>query len=207
MIVSRTQPTSGQRFVTSTNWEGYLSVLEAFKGRRIKITYDQGELELLSPSRTHEQTKKVLSSIIEFAGFERNVSFFGGGATTFRRKLLDRGLEPDECYYFNTERLEGPEVSEEEYPAPDLAIEVEFTQSALNRLGIFQALGVREVWRYTAQHQVFILSLESEGYMEVEKSGFLPFLPPADIVRFAQRGLELRDTTRLFRELRDWLGQ
>jgi Uma2 family endonuclease len=203
------QPTSGQRFVASTDWKGYLAILEAFDERRVKITYDEGALELLSPSPSHEQIKKLLARIVEDAAFELGVDCSGGGSTTFRRKALEKGLEPDECYYIGRGPLSGIGADlpdETEYPAPDLALEIEITCSALNRIGIFRALGVPEIWRYTAQHKAIILSLGPEGYTEVKTSRYFPVLSPDRISYFVQRGLEVT-SLELIKELRAWLAE
>lgn len=205
MIVGTQTATSGQRFLSSTSWEGYLQILEAFKDRRLKITYDRGALELLSPSTTHEQIKTILAQIVEFACLVKEVDYFGGGSTTFRRKILEKGLEPDECYYFETEVVKSADINQEEYPAPDLVIEVEVSQSALNRVGILQALGVKEVWRYTSRHQVVILVLGPEGYEERKVSQFLPFLKPADVPPLVRKGLELCNNRLLFHSIREHL--
>jgi Uma2 family endonuclease len=94
-------PPAEERFLTWTDWEGYLHILEAFKDRRIKITYDRGTLELLSPSRLHETVKGLLGLLLAMAFLERRIPFRSAGSTTFRRRLLDRGLEPDDCYFLS----------------------------------------------------------------------------------------------------------
>jgi hypothetical protein len=130
------------------------------------------------------------------------VDYFGGGSTTFKRKALERGLEPDECYYFNS--LDGEE--EAEAMAPDLAIEVEVSRGSLDRLGIYAALGVSEVWCYSDDHKLIIRALDCGGYSEAPASRFLPFLLPKVVSEFVQRGLELRNTRLLLMELRDYFG-
>jgi Uma2 family endonuclease len=208
MIVSA-QSTSGQRFLASTDWDGYLGVLEAFKNRRIKITYDRGALELVSPSAKHERIKTLLARIIEFSSIERQVDAVGAGSRTFRRKVLEKGLEPDECYYVNRGPLpdvDDEESSDEEYPVPDLALEIEVSCSALDRLGIYRAMGIAEVWRYTAQHQLIVLSLGPQGYEEVQESRFLPFLPPGKVAQLVKFGLKVT-SLELIKELRAWLAE
>ena len=192
----------GGRFLSSTDWEGYEKILEAFDGRRVKITFDQGALELVSPSRRHERIKKILAELIEFACFEKGVDYFGGGSTTFKRKALERGLEPDECYYFHS--LDAEE--EAEALAPDLAIEVEVSRGSLDRLAIYAALGVSEIWCYSDDHKLIIHAFDSGGYSEAPASRFLPFLLPEVVSRFVQRGLERRNTRLLLMELREHLG-
>ena len=61
------------------------------------------------------------------------------GATTLKREDLDKGLEADESFYLASLSL----ITDVEHldmnvdPPPDLAIEIEITRSALNRLGIY----------------------------------------------------------------------
>ena len=156
-------------------------------------------VELLSPSIQHEQIKKLLAQILEFSCFEKGVDYCGLGSTTYKRKALERGLEPDECYYFVSPI---PQADDQEPQAPDLAIEVEISRSALDRLAIFAELGVVEVWRYTSSHELVILSLQDDGYSEIKTSRFTPFLTPALVVEFVQRGLRLKNDRLLLSELR-----
>jgi len=53
----------------------------------------------MSPSNEHEQVKKYLGCFLEAIMVELAVDFQPGGSTTFRRRDLRRGLEPDECYW------------------------------------------------------------------------------------------------------------
>lgn len=83
----------------NTDWEGYLKVLEAAEGNRLRITYDRGRLELVTPFFKHQWTKKALAELVEALMQELDIDFIGGGSLTFQRQDLDRGLEPDECYW------------------------------------------------------------------------------------------------------------
>lgn len=191
------QPRADERFVTWVDWEGYGHILEALKRRRLKITYDRGTIELLSPSRLHEAIKRLLGQLVEMALYQAGVDYQPGGSTTFRRKLLDRGLEPDECYYFSDVLPATENEEPEEVPVPDLVLEIEVTRSALDRLGIYQALGVREVWRYSKDHQLRIEVLGEDGYTGADRSSFLPQLAPSELVRLVRLGLQKGSTAML----------
>src|SRR5207237_3040543 len=61
-----------------------------------------------------------------------------------------------------------------DYPNPDLAIEVDISPPQVDRVGIYTALRVAEVWRFDGETLV-IERLTPEGtYAAVEASGFLP---------------------------------
>jgi len=72
-----------------------------------------------------------------------------GGSTTFRRRDLEAGIEPDRCFYIqNQPALRGKRTLDLSIdPPPDLAIEVEISERLLDRVGIYERLGVPELWR------------------------------------------------------------
>ncbi|MBI3927858.1 MAG: Uma2 family endonuclease [Armatimonadetes bacterium] len=195
---------TAERFLARTDWEGYLHVLEAFKGGSTKVTYDRGRLELLSPSALHELIKRHLSQLIDAALFERDIDYRPGGSTTFRRHVLERGLEPDDCYFLTV--LPRPEdYDPDTWPAPDLAVEIEVTPSALDRMDIYREIGVKEVWRYSADHQMTVHVLGSHGYRTQHPSELLPHLDPVELPRFVQLGIAQGPNVML-RAFRSWLA-
>lgn len=202
MAVTR-EPVQENRFVLSTDWEGYLKFLEAAEDRRIRITYDRGSIELLSPSLDHELVSELLNQILVEYFVATHRGFKSGGSTTFRKRLLDRGLEPDKCYWLESRGPVRRGYDPETGPPPDLALEVEISASALDRLGIYRALGVREVWRYTKDHRVLFLVLAEDGYTEVPVSPRAPDLTPAKVREFVDFGAE-SDTSDLIRAVREW---
>jgi Uma2 family endonuclease len=102
-----------------------------------------------------------------------------GGSTTFKRDDLLRGIGPDECYYLqNASAVRGKsEIDMSRDPPPDLAVEVDISQSSLDKLTICAALGIAEVWRYDGQSmQVFVLGRKRQ-YKAVARSRVLPGFP------------------------------
>src|SRR4051794_17149234 len=89
-----------QRFVLyEIGWQGYEAILKIVGDRPIRLTYDRGNLELMSPSREHEQFKSLVGRLVEALSEELDIPSLSLGSTTWRREDLDRGLEPDECFY------------------------------------------------------------------------------------------------------------
>jgi len=203
-------PTTENRFLTWTSWDGYLKFLGLLADRRIRITYDRGKLELMSPSPEHEVVKTIIGALLECLMEELEMRFRAGGSTTFRREALDRGMEPDECYW--TTRLDELDVHEkdpERVIAPDLAVEVEVSRSALDRMGIHAALGVPEVWRWTPAEggHVHVHQLSVGGvYEEHSTSRIFPMLPLDEFERHVRIGLEV-DQSRAVRAFRAWVRE
>jgi len=71
----------------------------------------------------------------------------------------------------------------------------------MNRLAIYAALGVLEVWRYDGRRLRFY-QLEEKQYLERNTSPTFPFLSPSEIVRFLEQQKTVGETAmiRLFRE-------
>ncbi|HWE40584.1 MAG TPA: Uma2 family endonuclease [Isosphaeraceae bacterium] len=198
----------GQRFVLrGVNWKVYNAILGALGDRPIRLTYDRGNLELMSPSHAHESGGYLLGRMIEILSLELDIPIKGGGSTTFRREDLDRGLEPDECYWIaNQPRIAGErEIDLAIEPPPDLAIKVDITSSSLDRQGIYTALGVA---RALAVRRLDFDHPRPPGPRHVCPTGGQPLLPvPADGrgVLFLHEGESAHDETPWIRSFRDWI--
>jgi Uma2 family endonuclease len=188
-------------------WEGYETMLKLVGDRPVRLTYDRGDLELMVPSLDHERYKSLLGRLIETLTLELDLPCDAAGSTTWRKQLEDRGLEPDECYYLaNAERVVGRKVDLSVDPPPDLAIEIEISRSALDRLGIYAALGVPEVWRFDGE-ALRVEQLQADGtYQEVVVSPSFPFLPLNEVVRWL-RLAETMGQTPWLRQFREWVRE
>jgi Uma2 family endonuclease len=188
------------------SWQTYQSLIRDFEQQpAIRLTYDRGNLEIRMPLDPHETYKKLLGRLIEAATEELDIEIRSLGSHTCDRADLARGLEPDQCYYVQNEALvRGVEqIDLNRFPPPDLALEIDITSSSLDRLSIYAALGVPEVWRYDGQN-LTILSLQNGEYISQSSSLALPFLQAEDLPRF----LALRNTmgeTSLVKQFRQWV--
>jgi Uma2 family endonuclease len=187
-------------------WATYERLLRLFEDRRLRITYDRGALEIMTLSPEHERFKHLLNGLLGRLTEELGWSIAGFGSMTFKRRKKQRGLEPDECYWIQNEPLirGRDKIDLRKDPPPDLVIEIDWTRSSLNRLGIYAAMNVPEVWQYDGQ-SVRVQLLGSEGnYAESPQSKAFPFLPMPEVTRF----LALRSTlneTDLMRQFRTWV--
>src|SRR5437763_9198921 len=88
-----------QHIVLNVDWAGYVSIGETLRDQPVRMTYNQGALEIMTLSREHEWVKKLIARMLECFFLEMDIEACSGGSTTFKRELLDRGLEADECYW------------------------------------------------------------------------------------------------------------
>jgi len=157
-------------------WKTYVVMRELLDSPGLKMTYDQGTLELLVPSDLHEIRRKSVARLVEMFAIERDFPLQGYGSTTFRREAKERGLEPDECYF----------IGKKQTDFPDIAIEVVITSGGLAKLPIYESLGVREVW-FWEDGAFHLHALREGGYEPIAKSELLPGLDFDVLTRFAQR--------------------
>jgi Uma2 family endonuclease len=146
--------------------------------------------------------------LVETLTEELNIPLQSGGSTTFDREDLDRALEPDECYYLKNEPAvrDKDEIDLSVDPPPDLAVEIDISRSSLNRMGIYAAMGVPEVWRYDGETLRVYLRQADGTCLESERSQNFPFLPLASVAAFLKRRYEMNET-QLVRAFRTWVRE
>jgi Uma2 family endonuclease len=208
MVTSFKLPTAGPVLLRGVSWAFYESLLREIGEQRLYVTYDRGNLEIMAPSPYHERYKTLIGRLIETLTLELNIPIVSGGSTTFKREDLDRGFEPDECYYIQHERevREKFELDLLRDPPPDLAIEMDYTHHELDRESIYAAFRVPEIWRFDLR-TLEVLSLQPDGrYAITGRSLAFPFLPMEKVEQFLL-SLPTTDETSLVRKFRDWVRQ
>ena len=151
--------------ISGVSWEQYERLLERLgNSSRYRVSYLDGTLEIMSPSREHEVNKKNIGRLLEAYLEKAEIDFWGLGSTTLRREEKKGGKEPDESYCID---------SEKEFP--DLAIEVIKTSGGVNILEIYQRLGIKEVWLWQ-NNQFSLYGLRGDNYQPIPQSELLPNL-------------------------------
>ena len=159
-------------------WDDYELLLQAFADRsRLRVSYDCGRLEILSPSNRHEKYARFFDFLVLAVCEVRGLALEALGHTTWKKKAVAKGVEPDACYYVkNANRIIGKlELDLETDPPPDIAVEVDLTTGSVRKFSIYAALSVPELWRYDGQ-TVRLYGLTDGKYEEVAVSTFLPDL-------------------------------
>ena len=173
----------GERVVLSgISWGTYESLVAELEaaGRHVKMTYDDGDLEMQMPTRLHEIIIEFLRSLVEQYCVETGVNFMPTGATTWKRRQVQKGLEADASYYFQHVDV-GESATDENLdrcPPPDLAIETEVTRPLVPKLPVYAALGVGEIWHIKADLSAKILLLDGGSYHPADHSIAAPLFTP-----------------------------
>jgi len=196
--------------LSGVSWKTYLRLLRIFDERPgYHLAYDRGELEIMSPSVQHDDESRLLGDFVVALTDELGLPVKQGGSATLKRQLKKKGIEADECFWIVTaHHLAGVKrLDLRKHPPPDLVIEVDVSRSSLNRLAIYAALGVTEVWRLDEDTLIFYV-LQADGtYKATASSHFFPLVTPADLVGFLQQARQSADQNPIFRQFRQWIRQ
>lgn len=167
MLTQSAIPAAEQRLVLEgVSWQQYETMLATLGDDfpNLRLSYLEGTLEIMTTSPEHEELKTIIRMLLEAYFQETRTRFHGIGSATFRRAMKQRGLEPDECYCLGQKK-----------EFPDIAIEVVLSSGLVNKLDIYQGLGVTEVWQWqNGQFQIY--HLRSTGYEVIASSELLPNL-------------------------------
>jgi Uma2 family endonuclease len=188
------------------SWRDYRHFLRLFSERSAwRLTYDRGILEILAPRENFLSRRPLLSRCIYVLTEELNLPMCGGGATSLYRRKIRRGLDPDECFWFANEhevRGKGDLDLEVDMP-PDLCIETTGKASRMNRMAIYAALGVPEVWQFDEETLSFQV-LAGKRYENADFSSVLPLLTPAVLLEHMELRQQLDDSA-IAKRFQSWL--
>jgi len=189
-------PNAEQRLVLEgVTWQQYDALVTLFMNQfpALRMTYLEGTLELMTTSPEHERLKKIIARLIEAFAEELDLDLNGYGSATFRKEAAARGLEPDECYCLG-----------ELHDVPDIALEIVLTSGGIDKLKVYQGLGVKEVWFWENQRlSIYSLVNEGQGYEALQTSQLLPQLNVALLASFVGNANQTQAVKAYRRTLRE----
>ena len=178
-------------FLHNVSWAQYQRLLD-LRGEEPgpRMTYLEGELELMSPSQDHESIKKLIARLLEAYALAKGIELNGYGSMTMKSRPRERGAEPDECYAIGAAKKHA-----------DIAIEVIWTHGGLDKLAVYKGLKVREVWLYR-KGNLEVYTLRRGAYIRIAGSEVLPKLDLAQLVRHVGEANQTAAVRRYLKALR-----
>lgn len=180
--------------ISPVSWETYNDfVSQTMDKLRNPLFYYENEKLLIMPkSPEHEFACDYIVLFINFVALEWSINCGSLGSATFRKEDLERGFEPDSCFYFaNEPKIRGVKrLDMTIHPAPDLIIEVDVTSSSEMRESIFAQFGVPELWRFE-NDKIEFLKLAKKKYVPIENSLALPLLTAEKLTEFISEAEKL----------------
>ncbi len=205
-MIATSTPAEQRTVLQNISWETFETLLrETGEDRGSRFAYDCGTLEIMTPLYEHENPKIQFDRLIFALAEELEIEIKSAGSTTLKRRIANRGIEPDNCYYIQNE----PAVRGRQKldlatdPPPDLAIEIDITSSSVNKFGVYSALNVLELWRYDGRDLKFYQLTEGQ-YVECEFSIAFPLISVNEISRFIEQS-KTSGEIALLKSFRAWV--
>ena len=205
-MVATSTPAEQRTVLRNISWETFEALLrETGEDRGSRFAYDCGTLEIMTPLYEHENPKIQFDRFIVALAEELEIEIKSAGSTTLKRRIKNRGIEPDNCYYIQNEiAVRGrQELDLETDPPPDLAIEIDITSSSVNKFGIYSALGVPELWRYNGRVLKFYQLTEGQ-YVGCDLSIAFPLVSVSEMSRFIEQS-KITGEIALLKSFRAWV--
>ena len=160
------------RYITDkVSWEYYETLLTQLgDSLEFRLTYLDGILEIMSPSHNNERIKTQIGTLLEVYFLETDTEYYPMGSMTLRNPEQRGGTEPDESYCIRSNK-----------EIPDLAIEVVITSGGINRLEVYQRLGVREVW-FWQNNRFFVYHFRSETIEQFQQTSGYELINNSEII-------------------------
>lgn len=198
-------PTAQSILLDGVRWATYECLLADFGDTpAARVAYDQGKLEIMAPSYAHEHLNTLLATLISLIATEMEIDFENAGSTTFKRADIKRGFEPDSCFYLqHVAAIRGKRTLDlATDPPPDLVVEIDITHPSLDKLPIYAALGVPEVWRCT-EEGVVLYQRTATDYAVIEQSQVLPGVTGAEVQTWVAASEQMSRATWI-RQVQAW---
>jgi Uma2 family endonuclease len=208
MIATTSSLAEQRTLLENISWSTFETLLKEIGNRRgYRIAYDNGMLEIMSPLYEHENPKIQSDRFIFILAEELGIEIKSAGSITLKQEQAKKGIEPDNCYYIQSEpAVRGrQELDLETAPPPDLAIEIDITSSSLNKLAIYSALRVPELWIYNGRVLKFYELVERE-YIERDFSIAFSFLSVGRMLYFLEQSKTMGEIA-LLKSFRTWVRE
>jgi Uma2 family endonuclease len=192
--------------LTDVSWDEYVQIADEIGERPgVRVTYDQGRLEIMTLSPEHEAPSRLFTHLVSVIVEEMGLDYISFGSTTLRLKKISGGLEADDCYYIGDfSAVAGiKRLDLTLYPPPDLAVEVDISHGSRSKFRIYAGLRVKELWRFDGEFLEFY-RLSGKRYVLIQSSDLFPFLIPDALPAFLEQGLS-EGVISMRRAFRDWV--
>jgi Uma2 family endonuclease len=181
-------PAGATLLLPRVSWEEYEALLSDLTDRpRLRVSYDAGRVEIMSPLPEHEEYKETILRLVQVLSEEAGIRLETRGSATYKQKKLAKGAEPDTSFYVqNAARIIGRRrIDLTVDPPPDLVVEIDTTNESLSKFPIYAALGVLEIWRYDGRAAQFF-QLAGTGYEEIRQSRAFPMLTAGVLTEYIE---------------------
>jgi Uma2 family endonuclease len=188
------------------SWRDYEELLDAVgEAISLRISYDEGTLQIMSPSSKHEYVTKLIERLVDRLSMRHRIKILFYGSATLKKQTEQKGAEADACFYIQTADAVGrkEQIDFNTDPPPDVVLEIDIHHESISKLPIYAALGVPELWRYDGG-ALTIYQLREGHYVFADASRALPILTGTVLTEFLAR-IPKEDQYDILLAFEEWL--
>ena len=200
-------PPGHQALIKNVSWSELEQILEELgETRSSRISYSNGNLEIMTPLPEHEYSKVLISDFVRIILEELEQEYWNLGSTTFKSEKMAQAVEADECFYIQNEAIVRGEkrIDLNLMPPPDLVIEIDITNRT--RFNNYQLLGVPELWRYDGTN-LEINRLQSGTYILSDESLQFPQLAIKEVIPQYLEASRSEGKLTIMKQFRRWVRE
>ncbi len=199
--------------IPRATWALYQNFVELLPDSTpVRVAFDGRSMEIMVKGPIHDHFARYLEAFLLTVASELGTPVMPQGETTWIRPELERGIEADNCYYLDPMKIRAAQDAitrrtndVADYPNPDLAIEVDISPPQADRMGIYAALRVAELWIFNGQSLTIYLLNEQGHYERSEASRYLPVR--SDQVQRWLTEEDLTDYNAWIQRIRAWAAR
>ena len=171
-VLDSTRTEESYLILAGISWTQFEAIEAAFAEiAGVRFVYLDNILQIMTLSPEHEDTKGTIRALLEAYLREKNIRFYIRGSATLGSKDLRARKEPDESYNIGTKKA-----------IPDLVIEVVFTSGGIDKLKLYQRIGIPEVWFW--EDGILTIYHLGEEYEKLNQSQLLPELDLTHMAKY-----------------------
>jgi Uma2 family endonuclease len=195
--------------IRDSTWEDYQALARVLPPP-VRLAFDGRDIELMVTSNLHEIYAEALGDLFKAIAGALGIAFFACRSASWDRPGIERGIQADNSYYLDPAKIRAAAAAErrqssdlQDYPEPDLAIEVDLSPPKADRQSIYRALKVTELWIFDGTALTIHRLGEDGRYQVVGSSGFLP-IDSAQILRWLLHEDRAADYDGWVQRMRTW---
>ncbi|MEM8718797.1 MAG: Uma2 family endonuclease [Cyanobacteria bacterium P01_G01_bin.39] len=196
-----------QLLLQDISWSDFEQVLaDLGEHRGSRISYSNGELEIMVPLPEHEKHKEIIGDIVKILLEQLEIDFESLASTTFKNQQMGQAIEADACFYINNHQavIGKDRLDLTIDPPPDLAIEIDITNRT--QFNNYLLLKVPELWRYSRKGFQIYLN-QGDRYIESKTSPNFPHIPIVELVERHTKQAQVEGRSKAIRSLKRWVKE
>ena len=193
----------------NATWNDYETLLgEVGEASHLRISYNQGNLKIMTLSSLHENYSALVQDIIRQISLQKRIKVLCYKSSTIKVGKNLKGVEPDGCFYVQSaDKLPNKlRIDFSVDPMPDIILEIDIYHDSKSKFEIYASFGVKEIWRYDGQRFQILELQTNSAYKEIKRSQSLPILTAKTLTDLLNQSNE-KDQYEILLDFEEWLGQ